>query len=132
MGAQYTSSVTMTVRVLNIYLTHHFSRDTSMCVEHLSGFWLVKPLSFRSQDANYALVEGNCALEACVSRVWKQFDGKEWHHQPGIWITIILDKNEIRHSDTPNLHVLPNGQIVCSRHIEAGEELTLDYATLPQ
>jgi hypothetical protein len=108
-----------------------------MCIEHISGFWTIKPLTRRGQVENFAFVEGGCAFHACGSRVWKKLDGScSWIDQPGIRMMIILDAADLRHSDTPNVRlsdaVEPDGSqfLVVCEDIQAGTELTIDTSTL--
>ena len=58
--------------------------DANVCMEHLSGKWGVKSVSNRGKDASCAYVAGDCALQDCVSRIWKVYDGKAWSDQPSV------------------------------------------------
>ncbi len=51
--------------------------DGSVCIEHFSGQWAVKYVSWKGKDSAHAYVIGLCAFEACASRVWRVVDGKE-------------------------------------------------------
>ncbi len=45
--------------------------DEELCIEHFAGRWQVKNQSDRGSGACRAYVEGGCALEDCVLRIWK-------------------------------------------------------------
>ncbi len=47
------------------------SDDGTMCIEHLGGEWQVKNFFHKGSSAGVAIVAGGCALELCVSRVWR-------------------------------------------------------------
>ena len=53
--------------------------DPGMCIEHCGGLWQVKSVSSKGTSAGKASVAGGCALEDCVSRVWKVDDGVPEH-----------------------------------------------------
>ena len=58
--------------------------DGSMCIEHCTGDWQVKPVSNKGKDACYAYVTGGCSLEACTSRVWRVGNGKTFEDQASV------------------------------------------------
>jgi hypothetical protein len=57
-------------------------------LEHFEGRWIVRPMDRRGTAAGLACVEGGCALEACTSRPWKMWDGKEWIDAPDLKMAI--------------------------------------------
>jgi hypothetical protein len=59
-------------------------KGPSMCIEHYGRKWQVKPVSDKGKDQCKAYVEGGCALEDCISRVWKVDDGKGLDDQPSV------------------------------------------------
>jgi hypothetical protein len=50
--------------------------DDSVCLEHVEGYWSVKPMSVKGTPNYYASVQGNSALLDCSSRRWMLGDGK--------------------------------------------------------
>ena len=58
--------------------------DASVCIEHHTGDWEVKPVSVKGKGSAWAYVAGGCGLEACTSRVWTVFDGKAWNDVPSV------------------------------------------------
>jgi hypothetical protein len=68
------------------YTVYSKRGDASMCIEHYGGRWQVKPLSYKGKDTCFALIAGDCALEACASRVWKVHDGENRVDQPSMKI----------------------------------------------
>ena len=58
--------------------------DGSMCMEHLNGTWIVKPVSSKGTASGCAWVAGNCAPDACTSRQWTLYDGTSWINAPGV------------------------------------------------
>ena len=50
--------------------------DHSVCLEHVEGYWSVKPMSVKGTPNYYANVQGNSALLDCSSRRWMLGDGK--------------------------------------------------------
>jgi tetratricopeptide (TPR) repeat protein len=59
--------------------------DDSMCIEHLSGMWQVKNVKDQPNSGEatfFAHVIGDCALEDCVTRVWRVWGGNEFTDQP--------------------------------------------------
>jgi hypothetical protein len=49
--------------------------NPNVCLEHVGGYWSVKPMSEKGTPSYYASVEGNCALLECSSRQWILADG---------------------------------------------------------
>jgi hypothetical protein len=49
----------------------------NVCLEHVDGYWSVKPMSEKGTPSYYASVQGNCALIECSSRQWMLGDGSE-------------------------------------------------------
>ena len=49
--------------------------NASMYIQHHDGNWKVRSVSNIGKSACYAFVTGGCALEACTSRVWTEYDG---------------------------------------------------------
>ena len=76
--------------------TLYLKSDESVCIEHrrkLYGFdrkifnqgvWQVKNVSSKGTDQCFAGVEGGCALEACVSRIWNVGVSNEFREQPNV------------------------------------------------
>ena len=61
--------------------------DPSQCIEHFGGKWQVKPVSSKGKNEAFASVQGNCALQACTSLVWKVcIDGKTFSEAPVVKI----------------------------------------------
>ena len=50
--------------------------NPNVCLEHVGGYWSVKPMSEKGTPSYYASVEGNCALLECSSRRWMLADGR--------------------------------------------------------
>ena len=59
--------------------------EPSVCIEHFGGHWQVKSMSERGTDNCFATVEGDCAIEACTSRVWYLWDDHAgWNDAPDV------------------------------------------------
>ena len=54
--------------------------DPQMILEHLGGFWDIKPLRFRNTDKTYAFIPGNRALLECSQEVWKKINETQDEH----------------------------------------------------
>jgi len=53
--------------------------NDNVIIEHYQGrVWHIKHTSKKGEGGYYAKVEGGCALEACVDRVWDENDMKMW------------------------------------------------------
>ena len=57
--------------------------DPSMCIEHRTGDWEVKPTSAKGGDKLLAYVMGGCDLQDCTSRRWYVWDD-QWHDASGL------------------------------------------------
>jgi hypothetical protein len=68
------------------YALHIKRGNTSMCMEHFEGTWIVKPVSNKGTASGFAWVTGNCALDACTLRQWTLYDGTSWINAPGVKI----------------------------------------------
>ena len=62
--------------------------DANVCIEHFTtNTWQVKPVSSKGKNEAFASVQGNCALQACTSLVWKVcIDGKTFLEAPVVTI----------------------------------------------
>ncbi len=60
--------------------------DANVCIEHFTSKWQVKPVSSKGSDSCFARVQGNCALQACTSPLWKVSEGKTFLKAPGVKI----------------------------------------------
>ena len=62
--------------------------DANVCIEHFTtNTWQVKPVSSKGKNEAFASVQGNCALQACTSLVWKVYiDGKTFSEAPVVTI----------------------------------------------
>jgi hypothetical protein len=59
-----------------------FDLDEELCIDHFEGAWRVTNRWGREDDARLAYCEGGCALEYCLSRTWKVFDGEDFVDEP--------------------------------------------------
>ena len=62
--------------------------DANVCIEHFTNnTWQVKSVSNKGENICFAYVQGNCALQACTSLVWKVcIDGKTFSEAPVVKI----------------------------------------------
>ncbi len=58
--------------------------EARVWIEHCGGKWQVKLVSDKGTDGCWAFVAGCCGLEACTSRVWVLWDGKDFDDAPSV------------------------------------------------
>ena len=66
-----------------LYKKRGDDRSDSEIIEHfeMQGVvkWHIKPVSSKGKGSFHAVIDGGCALEACVDRVWKNQESmKMW------------------------------------------------------
>jgi hypothetical protein len=66
------------------FATYDKRGDSGVCIEHRGECWHVKASASVGDDVSWAYVAGGCALEACISRVWKVGEKNTFHDAAGV------------------------------------------------
>jgi hypothetical protein len=65
--------------------------EEALCIEHFDGRWRVKNQSDRGIGMCCAYVEGGCALEECLSRIWKVVEGRDLVDQSSVQMVAVVE-----------------------------------------